>query len=120
MLCARNAPTLVLLVVLAAGAHAQSGAQAGPGELESVPEPPPIPESVESGEAIEPEVTIVPGERGTVEEYRIGGQLYAIKVTPVRGKPYFLVDTDGDGRIDYRRNELGPDFLIPSWVILRW
>lgn len=65
----------------------------------------------------EPDVTIrTEGER-TVEEYRINGFLYAIKVTPKVGKPYFLVRADGDSNFIRSDN---PDMLIPQWEIFRW
>lgn len=67
-----------------------------------------------------PEVTIIRREDAVIEEYRIGGQLYMIKVTPRRGIPYYLVDTDGDGRLDQRRSELAEDMMIPSWTLFRW
>ncbi|MCL7461345.1 DUF2782 domain-containing protein [Pseudomonas sp. NW5] len=67
--------------------------------------------------AAEPEVTIRQEGDRTVQEYRINGFLYAIKVTPKTGKPYFLVRADGDNnfiRADH------PDRLIPQWEIFRW
>ena len=92
-----------------------------PPSFEPAPPPPPPPAS-ESGDAIEPEITIRPGPEGTITEYRVNGELYMIKVTPAaRGFPsYYLVDTDGDGRLDTRRAELQRRFLIPAWVIHRW
>lgn len=69
---------------------------------------------------LEPEVTIVDGSEGQIEEYRLAGRLYMIKVTPKKGREYFLVDSDGDGHMDSRRNELAPNLLIPSWVLLNW
>ncbi|MFC3128227.1 DUF2782 domain-containing protein [Coralloluteibacterium stylophorae] len=35
-----------------------------------------------------------------VEEYRVGGQITMLKVTPVNGVPYTLVDSNGDGSLD--------------------
>lgn len=68
----------------------------------------------------EPEVTII--ERGTevIEEYRLHGQLYMIKVTPKKGIPYYLVDTDGDGNLETRRGEMTETPLIPSWILFQW
>jgi hypothetical protein len=68
----------------------------------------------------EPEVTIIRRDDAIIEEYRVGGQLYMIKVTPRKGIPYYLVDTDGDGRLDSRRSELAEDLMIPSWTLFRW
>lgn len=89
-------------------------------ELQPLPEPPPIPERVHSGETLKPEVTIIKRKDATVEEYRANGLLYAIKVIPTKGKPYFLVDTDGDGELETRRSDLESNLLIPSWVLIRW
>ena len=69
---------------------------------------------------LEPKVTIHEDGRGVVEEYRMNGALYMLKVTPKSGKPYYLVDADGDGELESRRNELDPDVMIPSWMIFRW
>ncbi len=55
-----------------------------------------------------------------VEELRINGQLYAIRITPKRGVPYYLVDSDGDGNLETRKNDTDPALLIPAWVIKRW
>ena len=35
-----------------------------------------------------------------VTEYRVQGQLRMVKVVPTRGPTYYLVDRDGDGRMD--------------------
>lgn len=88
-------------------------APAGPSDA---PPPPPTDER----EEMEPEVTIIRQEDRTLEEYRINGQLYMVKVTPSKGYPYYLVDADGDGQLESRRNELDPRILVPSWVIFRW
>ena len=89
-------------------------------KFEAVPEPPPIPERVKSGETLEPEVTIIKREDATVHEYRANGQLYMVKIVPARGKPYYLIDTDGDGQLESRSDELEQDFHVPHWVIFSW
>ncbi len=68
----------------------------------------------------EPEVVIIQRDDAIIEEYRVGGQLYMIKVTPKKGIPYYLVDTDGDGRLDSRHSDLAEDLMIPSWTLFRW
>lgn len=65
----------------------------------------------------EPDVTIRQEGDKTIQEYRINGFLYAIKVTPSIGKPYFLVRADGDSNFIRSDN---PDMLIPQWEIFRW
>ena len=67
-----------------------------------------------------PDVTIIQGSDKTIAEYRIHGRLYMIKVTPKKGPPYYLVDTDGDGNLETNRSELTEDLLIPSWTLLEW
>ena len=92
-----------------------------PPELQPAPEPPPLPPQVRSGEALEPDVRIVRKGQSTVTEYRVNGRLRAIKVQPDGDfPPYYLYDTDGDGRLDQRRARFDPDLLIPRWVIFSW
>ncbi len=83
-------------------------------------EPPPLPERLQSGEVIEPEINIIQHDDKLVEEYRLGGKLYAIKVTPVKGPAYYLMDTDGDGSLETTQFELGSGLLIPNWILLEW
>lgn len=98
--------TLVLALLLPAFALAQD-------EAGSASEP-------DESERPTPDVTIIQGRDKTISEFRIHGRLYMIKVTPRRGVPYYLVDTDGDGNLESRRGELGEDLLIPSWTLLEW
>ena len=65
----------------------------------------------------EPDVTIRQEGERTVEEYRVNGFLYAVKVIPKNGKPYFLVRADGDSNF-IRADK--PDVLIPAWEIFSW
>jgi len=87
--------------------------------LDPVPEPPELPDQIESGEAIEPEVTIIRREDATIEEYRVNGFLYAVKVTPAIGPAYYLMDKDGNGTLESRMEGL-EDFIVPQWVLFRW
>ncbi|ALN60282.1 MULTISPECIES: DUF2782 domain-containing protein [Lysobacter] len=41
----------------------------------------------------------------TIEEYRVAGQLRVVKVVPARGPTYYLVDENGDGRLDASKGE---------------
>jgi hypothetical protein len=106
--------TLAALLVLGAPLQAQDS------ELAPVPEPPPIPEQVQSGENLEPDVTIIQRGTDTLYEYRLNGRLRAVKVVPRNTPPYYLVDADGDGVLETRRKELSADFLIPAWVLFSW
>ena len=88
-------------------------------ELAPIIEPPELPGSIESGEQIEPQVTIIRQEDKIIEEYRINNNLYMVKITPVVGMTYYLIDYDGDGKLDVRKNELD-DVIVPQWVLLTW
>ena len=66
----------------------------------------------------EPEVTIRQEGDRSVEEYRVNGFLYAIKVTPKTGAPYYLVAVDEDG--NYVRSDQPNGLRIPSWKIFEW
>ncbi|WP_339513304.1 DUF2782 domain-containing protein [Pseudomonas sp. RL_15y_Pfl2_60] len=66
----------------------------------------------------EPDVTIRQEGDRKVQEYRVNGFLYAIKVIPKNGKPYFLVRSDGSDGNFIRSDD--PDMLIPAWEIFSW
>jgi hypothetical protein len=66
----------------------------------------------------EPQVTIRTEGDKTIQEYRQNGFLYAIKITPKVGKPYFLVRADGSDGNFIRSDQ--PDMLIPAWEIFKW
>ena len=85
-----------------------------PPRLEPLPDIPPPPGMVDP--ALEPQITIVQKGQDKVEEFRIKGRLYMIKVTPSHGKPYFLIDHKGDGLMR-RYDDLSPNFQVPMWVI---
>ena len=77
----------------------------------------PLPLLAEDAPSGEPEVTIRQEGDKTIQEYRVNGFLYAIKVTPKGGKPYFLVRADGVAH--WMRSDK-PDMLIPQWEIFSW
>jgi hypothetical protein len=66
----------------------------------------------------DPDVTIRQDGDKTIQEYRQNGFLYAIKITPKHGKPYFLVRADGTDANFIRSDQ--PDMLIPQWKIFEW
>ena len=101
-----------LLFALALPARAQSR----PADLQPVPEPPPPPPGYQPDPALEPQVTIIKRGEDRVEEYRINGRLYMVKVTPPHGVPYYLVDDKGDGRMT-RQEAMDSGLRVPMWVI---
>jgi len=77
-----------------------------------------LPLSAQEALTGEPDVTIRQEGDRTVEEYRVNGFLYAIKVTPKSGAPYFLVAVDDDG--NFVRSDQPNGMRIPSWKIFEW
>lgn len=109
----------LLLTPVFAGAAVAANGEA-PADAAAPTDLPPPPTDSLNGEIPEPEVRIITRPQETVEEYRVGGALYMIKVTPKQGAAYYLVDTDGDGNLESQRSALEPRMAIPGWVILRW
>lgn len=116
----RNLTAFSMLVLLPVGAlHAQEFAPVPPPPaLEATQEATP-PAAEDEAAAPEPEVTIIKRKEEIIEEYRLNGQLYMVKITPNKGYPYYLIDTDGDGSFETRRNELDNP-PVTQWKILRW
>ena len=88
-------------------------------ELQPLPEPPPPPPGLEPDPALEPQVTIQRRGTETVEEYRLNGKLYMVKVTPSHGKSYYLIDNVGRGEF-LRYDAFDTGTRPPMWVIHQW
>src|ERR1041384_517700 len=82
--------TVLVLVAFAAAA------QKPPPGLEPLPEPPPPPPMPE-GPVGEPRVQIRVQKEDRVEPIRRSGRVIAVRGTPPGGKPYYLIDTSGNG-----------------------
>ena len=54
-----------------------------------------------------------------MQEYRLGGRLYMVKIIPSSGVPYYLIDTDGDGQMETRQNDVRSS-KVPQWVLFSW
>jgi len=91
-----------------------------PPKLEAVPEAPEPPPPVQSGETLEPDITIIRRGKKTIQEYRTGGRLYMVKVVPDIGPPYYFLDSNGDGKLDIRRSDLSQDTNVNMWKLLEW
>ena len=93
------------------------GFAAEPTDLQPLPTVPPLPGAASDDNA--PQITIRQKGTSKVEEYRLHGHLYMIKVTPFKGHSYYLVDTHGDGHF-HRQNSLDTGVRAPMWVIHQW
>lgn len=89
---------------------------------EPVDTSPPVAPSEKEDETLQPEVQIIQRTDKTIEEYRVNGRLYKIKVIPKVGPPYYLIDSNGDGSFQTVPVGGGPEpaLMIPQWVLFRW
>lgn len=107
---------LMNVLLLSCLAGAASAADAPPSEFKQLP-PPPVLETNTSDADLEPQVTITERKDVLIEEYRVGGKLFKIKVTPKIGKPYYLVDERGDGQFSRQDGPDASKLRPPQWVI---
>jgi len=86
--------------------------------------PPDLPSDAQSSDDSrnlpKPDVTIIHEKDRTVEEYRVGGVLRYVKITPKHGKPYYLVDRNGDGIPETYYDPLKGPPPINQWLLLKW
>jgi hypothetical protein len=87
-----------------------------PANLEPLPEAPPPPPEIANDPELEPQITIIRRATETIEEYRVGGRLTMIKVTPKTGRPYYLVADGLDGAW-VRRDSLDTGLKVPMWLL---
>jgi len=109
--------------------------------VEDIPAPPKTGEATQTGDAVtpppelpadapresddsrnipQPEVTIIQRKDRMIEEYRINGRVRYVKITPKVGKPYYLVDKDGDGELETRHTDLDGVPPVNEWILLEW
>jgi len=100
----------ILLSALALNVAAQNRPK-----LEPIPEPPPPPAG-SLNESLEPQVTITKRGEDKVEEFRMNGKLYMLRVTPPHGVSYYLLDNSGDGSW-VRQDSRNSGLRVPMWVI---
>ena len=108
----------VLFLCCATGAACAADAAKLP-DWQPLP-PPPVLEPNAQDSDLEPQVTITKKGESLFEEYRAGGKLYLIKVTPKIGPPYYLIDETGDGDFIRRDGPGGSNLRPPRWIIHRF
>ena len=96
---------------------ASAPAQQPPG-LEPLPADA-LPPQVRIDPTLEPAITIISRGGDKIEEFRVRGRLYMVRVTPPGGTPYMLIDHQGDGK--FASPAQGPadahGISVPLWVI---
>lgn len=108
----RRLIALLLLLPLAPAFAADASAPA-----KAVVPPPPVISPQNAAEP-EPEVRLIQKGDEKIEEYRLNGQLYMVKVTPAHGVPYYLVDDNGSGTM--KQVDPANRIVIPRWVLVRF
>jgi hypothetical protein len=98
---------LAVFVLMCAASTAL--AQDKPEQLQELPPP-------EISGPDEPAVRIPVQKEDKVEELREGGRIVMLKVTPPNGRPYYLVDTTGNGNW-MRRDSLDDGVRVPMWPV---
>ncbi len=83
------------------------------------PLPPPVLNAASDSGVDAPEISITRQTEQTIEEYRVSGRLYMIKVTPKVGPPYYLVDDQGDGKFS-RQESLDSGLGPPRWIFKKF
>jgi hypothetical protein len=111
--------TACIVGFLAATTRALADPAPQPPPLEPLQEPEPPPLEIANDPDLEPQVTIVHRDKETHEEYRVGGRLMWIKVTPQHGRPYYLVAEGANGAF-VRRDSLDTGLRVPMWLLFSW
>jgi hypothetical protein len=88
-----------------------------PADLQPLEDIPP-PAITNDQNADEPQITIIKKKGETIEEYRINGQLYMMKVTPAHGVPYYMHKEDQNG--GWLMDGPTQPVSIPKWTIFRF
>ncbi|MBC6961585.1 MAG: DUF2782 domain-containing protein [Nitrosomonas sp.] len=93
--------------------------------LPEIPEPPTaeeentLPPELGLDPSLEPEITIHEGKDKMIEEYRVNGELYMIKITPRIGKPYYLLNRRSAAGTPHR-GDMESGVSVPMWQIYRF
>ncbi|MBM3350598.1 MAG: DUF2782 domain-containing protein [Betaproteobacteria bacterium] len=104
----------VLLAMLSLPLMTVAVEKSPPADLQPLEEIPP-PTISNDDNPDEPQITIVKKKGETIEEYRINGQLYMMKITPDHGVPYYLHKEDQDG--GWVNSGPNPPLGIPKWTV---
>ncbi len=104
---------LAALLVATGAVHAQTA--------QPLPPPPMPPAELDQPADTElaPEVRIRRRGEEVIEEYSVQGRVYMLRITPTVGAPYYLIDSDGDGRLETFHNALEPPTIV-QWRIFGW
>ncbi len=80
------------------------------------PLPPNMLSNSDSIETLEPTVTVYSEADREIEEYRLRGRLFAMRVKVKQAPSYWLIDLDGSGRMVPGQG-IGTSISMPQWVL---
>jgi len=111
-------PSLLCMIPLHGLVSPSFAADANAAQRELLEEVPPPPKVIEGEPMEEPKITIRKKGTETIEEYRMNGELYMMKVTPEGGVPYYLhKDNPNAAWVNIGPN---PPLSVPHWTIFRF
>lgn len=111
-------PTLLCMLLLQGSVTFALAADPNKAQRELLEEVPPPPKIIEGEPMEEPQVTIRKKGKETVEEYRLNGKLYMMKVTPEGGVPYYLHKNDPEG--PWINDGPSAPLSVPQWILFRF
>ena len=106
-----------MAIALTIPAAAQSTARSRPPGTVPLDEAPPPPALVDSDPSLEPVVTTRTEGDQEIQEYRVKGKLYMMRVKPKNGPAYILMDHKGDGTFMKQDNPLDSGVRVPQWGV---
>jgi hypothetical protein len=112
------APVPIVLSLLIFSFSAAQAGEADSGKKQAFSSSDVQPGLIEDG--LEPEINIQQFDNREVQEYSVNDRVYMVKITPAVGSPYYLVDPDGTGEMEYKRDTVGLEVNPPQWTLFRW
>jgi len=84
-------------------------------------EVPEMPLPVQDGEPMEADITIRREGDKVIQEYKVNGKIYKIKIVPAVGPAYYFIDPDGDGEMEeVSESDIVDGMKVNQWTILSW
>jgi hypothetical protein len=83
-----------------------------------VPPPPNLPPAMDDDDSMQADVVIRKGKDEVIEEFRVNGELYMVRITPNVGKPYYIRYPDGEKGKQIRKDL--DDINTPFWKLFEW
>ena len=73
-----------------------------------------------AAEEVPSTLSIHEGEKVTITEYHPKDLRERVEVNPVNGRPYVLIDSDGNGELDRNSGDPSSNDGLMMWSIRKW